>query len=286
MAAAGQRLFVLAGFDASGRDTSTVFIFDTVKRRWDRGPALPQALNHPAAASLDGRLYLAGGYRGGTATGAVYELTERGGWMARAPLKHARGALGLVALGGLLYALGGRAQDEVGPAEVYDPATDAWRDLLPLPEARDHVAAAAYRGMACAAGGRVGTFARNTDRVDCWDPGRQQWTALHRLPRPTSGAAAGVLDGRLIVLGGEEPAGIIELFAIFDGAAWSSSAPMRVPRHGLGAAVVSERLFACAGGIRPGLHAVADCTSVYPTQSLISWGPPFLSLGRSPRATT
>lgn len=258
------RLFVLGGFDAGGRDTSTVFVFDGQRRQWERGPALPQALDHPAAAVLGGHVYLAGGFRGGAAVRTLYQLTDAGQWVTRAPLAHPRGALGLVGLGGRLYALGGRAQDEVGPAEEYDPATDAWRDLPPLPVPRDHVAAAAYRGLACAAGGRIGSASRNTDRVDCWDAAARRWVLLPALPRTTSGAAAAVLGDRLVVLGGEEPAGIIDLLAVYDGKTWTRPAAMRVPRHGLGAALLDGRLFACAGGTRPGLQAVSACTSIAP----------------------
>jgi hypothetical protein len=262
VAADGQRLFVLGGYDAGGRDTNTLFVFDPGRRQWERGAVLPQALNHPAAAVLNGSVYLAGGFRGGTAVRTVYQLSEAGQWVTRAPLTHARGALGLVALGGRLYALGGRAQNEVGPAEEYDPAADTWRDLPALPVPRDHVAVAAYRGLACVAGGRIGSASNNTERVDCWDAAARSWVSLPPLPRATSGAAAAVLGERLLVLGGEEPAGIIDLLAVYDGKAWMSPAAMRVPRHGLGAALLQGRLFACAGGTRPGLQAVATCTSV------------------------
>ncbi len=258
VAALGERLFVLAGYDARGADTNTVFVFDARQRSWQQGPVLPISLNHPAAAVLDSSLYLAGGYQGTRASAAVYRLdADSARWLARAPLRHPRGALGLVGLRGHLYALGGRAADEVGPGEVYDPAADVWSDLPALPQPRNHVAAAAYRHMACVAGGR----SPNTDRVDCWDPAAARWVALPPLPRPTSGAAAAVLGGRLIVLGGEE-ARIIDLFAVYDGERWSSPARMRVPRHGLGAAMVGDRLLACAGGTSPGLHAVSTCTAI------------------------
>jgi len=258
VAALGERLFVLAGYDARGADTNTVYVFDARQRVWQQGPGLPVALNHPAAAALEGSLYLAGGYQGSQASPAVYRLDAGGArWMARAPLRHPRGALGLVALKGHLYALGGRAGSEVGQGEVYDPAADAWSDLPALLLPRNHVAAVAYHDMACVAGGR----SPNTDRVDCWDPAAARWVALPPLPRPTSGAAAAVLAGRMLVLGGEE-ARIIDLFAVYDGQRWSRPVPMRVPRHGLGAALVGDRVLACAGGTSPGLKAVSSCTSI------------------------
>src|ERR1700737_455019 len=57
-------LFVIAGFDTSGRDTNTVF---TYKGSWSLGPPLPEALAHPAAGGLLGHLYVAGGFSEGRA---------------------------------------------------------------------------------------------------------------------------------------------------------------------------------------------------------------------------
>jgi N-acetylneuraminic acid mutarotase len=260
--ALGQEVFVLAGYDAQGRDSNSTFIFDVATRQWRVGPPLPLGLNHPAAAVLEGQIYLAGGYRGNAPSGAVFTLTA-GRWERRASLHYPRGALGLVALDGHLYAVGGRgAQDEVGPAEVYDPGANAWRDLPELPMPRDHVAAAAFRGRVCVAGGRFGSSTRNTGRVDCWDPAGGAWATLPSLPRPTSGAAAGVLADRLLVLGGEESTAVIDLFAAYDGTHWESLEPMRAPRHGLGVALAANRLYVCAGGNPAGLHAVATCTSI------------------------
>jgi N-acetylneuraminic acid mutarotase len=263
--ALGQEVFVLAGYDAQGRDSNSTFIFDVAARQWRTGPALPLALNHLAAAVLEGQIYLAGGYRGDTPSGAVFALTA-GRWERRASLHYPRGALGLVALDGRLYAVGGRgAQDEVGPAEAYDPGANAWRDLPEMPMPRDHVAAAAFRGRVCVAGGRFGSSTRNTARVDCWDPAAGAWVTLPSLPRPTSGATAGVLADRLLVLGGEESTAVIDLFAAYDGTHWESLGPMRAPRHGMGAAPAANRLYVCAGGNPAGLHAVATCTSITAT---------------------
>ncbi|MBV9279221.1 MAG: hypothetical protein JOZ41_03990, partial [Chloroflexi bacterium] len=42
---------------------------------------------------------------------------------------------------------------------------------------------------------------------------------------------------------------------------WTLGA-MLVPRHGLEFAPFQGRIWACGGGIAPGLHPVATCTSV------------------------
>ncbi|HLQ32699.1 MAG TPA: hypothetical protein VK457_08430 [Chloroflexota bacterium] len=252
-AVAGGKLYVMAGFDTAGKDTSTVFVFDG--RGWQTGPALPAPLDHPSAAAIGGDVYLAGGFSNGPAVSGAYRLAA-GKWGPMAPMNHARGALALVALGGKLYALGGIDKAEVGPAEVYNPTANHWTDLPPLQAPRDHVAGFAYEGKACIAGGR----SPNTPRVDCFDPVANTWQRLPDLPQPTSGAGAETLNGDPVVAGGEGDR-IIDQLARLRGGAWQIE-KMRVPRHGLQLAVLNDRAFACGGGTAPGLNAVASCTSI------------------------
>ena len=255
------QLYVLAGFDAAGRDTDSVFVY---RGGWSRGPRLPVALDHPAAAVVSGRLFVAGGFNGGQATSKTYVLAGDH-WESAASLRHARGALALVSTGGRLYAIGGNTSSgNVGIAEAYDPGSNSWNDLPPMPVPRNHVAGFPYRSMACVAGGR----APNTARVDCFDPATQTWKSLPDLPRPTSGAGAAVVGDQVIVAGGEELGGtnytsanIINQLARFDGQTWRSES-MLVPRHGLHLGVIADRVWACGGGTAPGLHAVTTCTSI------------------------
>jgi len=251
------QLYVIAGFDAAGRDSDSVFVY---RDGWSRGPRLPIGLDHPAAAVVAGRLYVSGGFNAKQAMSRTYVLSgDR--WETVAPLHHARGALALVSTGGHMYALGGNtAGGDVAIAEEYDPASNSWSDLPPMPRPRNHVAGFAYRGMACVAGGR----SPNTARVDCFNPTARSWTTLPDLPHPTSGAGAAVIGDQVIVGGGEDFGGIstiISQLARFDGQAWQSDT-MLVPRHGLHFAVIGGRIWACAGGTAPGLHATNTCTSI------------------------
>ena len=74
------------------------------------------------------------------------------------------------------------------------------------------------------------------------------------MPTPRSGIAAGVLDGRILVVGGEGPSGTFNQVEGYDPAAktWRSFAPLPTARHGLAAAVVGHRIYVIAGGPTPG----------------------------------
>ena len=66
-----------------------------------------------------------------------------------------------------------------------------------------------------------------------------------------------LLNDRIVVVGGEAPSGTFNQVEIYDPAAdrWSTAAPMPTARHGLGAAVVGNRMVVIAGGPTPGASA-------------------------------
>jgi hypothetical protein len=263
VAALGDKLYAIAGFDANRNDTDTTFVYSA--GAWARGPKLPIALDHASAATLGGQLLIAGGNSQGKASAKVFTLSPAGDAWNNAPaMRHARGALALISAGGKLYAIGGIDNAEVAPAESLSQGAAAWTDLPPLPKPRDHVAGFAYKGMACVAGGRT----PNVARVDCYDPPSNSWKQLPDLPAPTSGAGGASFPTDEVVVAGGEPSGeagpVIDQLARFVNGAWVAE-KMMVPRHGLQLAYASGgRIWACGGAIQPAYAAVPTCTSIGP----------------------
>ena len=73
-------------------------------------------------------------------------------------------------------------------------------------------------------------------------------------PHPTarSGIAASVLNGKIIVVGGEAPSvNQMEAYAP-PSDTWSEYTPMPTARHGLGSAVVAGKMYVISGGPSPG----------------------------------
>lgn len=254
-------LYVLGGFDPSGNDTSTVFISDG--KSWRRGPSLPIAVDHPAAAVVSRRLVVAGGFHGGSASAQVFVLSPGGlAWESAPPMRRARGALALVGVETRLYAIGGRsALGEVAVAEAYEASSGAWTDLPPLPQPRDHLAGFADSLRPCVAGG----VSPGTPRVDCWDAATAAWRRLPDLPAAPRGAGGASLGSVDVVAGGEDGAEtrLVDLVMRRRDAGWTTE-EMLSPRHGFELAALSGRLWACGGGAEPGLHPSNICTSIAP----------------------
>jgi hypothetical protein len=252
-------LWIVGGFDPQRRSSATVQYF--TNGGWVAGPAYPFPVDHAAAATAEGRLFVAGGNSNGAVRADVFRLKQGlDGWEPLAPMHHPRGALALVSMGRWLYAIGGLAGGEVAPVEVYDTMQNAWSDIALLPGPRDHLAGFGWRGLVCVAGGRSPI----TSRVDCYDPTANSWSRLPDLPVPTSGAGALTLGRQVIVAGGEnagESTLVDHVFRFTGDVSWTDE-PMLVPRHGIQLADFGGRAWACGGATVAGYQAAVSCTSI------------------------
>ncbi len=259
-AVAGGKLYVMGGFNAAGASLSSVYVFDGSS--WATGLRLPLPLDHPSAATLNDTVYIAGGHSNGADSARLYRL-DGDHWTQLASMHYARGGHALIAALGKLYAIGGStARGNVGPVETYDPAANSWSVISTIPVPRNHVLGFDGGGVACVAGGRSPT----TGRVDCLEVSVPEWKRqLADLPVPTSGGGAvAFAGGDVIVLGGQDASEtrIVDQFVYLIGESWLSAGRMLVPRHGFELALFNGRAWACGGGIAPGLHPVATCTSL------------------------
>ena len=247
----------------------TVERYDPASNSWDVRPSLPMPIHHAAAAVVDDRLYVIGGYTGGrlrwSALDTVWEWTEqRGTWEKRTPMPTPRGALAAVALAGRIHVLGGSADDPLNAHEIYDTATNRWTIVNPMPTARDHLAAVAFHERVWALGGRESFLGEQYANVEVYDPATESWRTGPPLPRGRGGLAAAALPNGILVFGGESLFRIYNAAEMYEpaGNRWIAKEPMPTARHGLGAVAIDGRVYVPAGGREPGF-AATQANEVY-----------------------
>ena len=179
-------------------------------------------------------------------------------------MHHARGALALLAVGGRLYAIGGRDRSaQIAPVETYDPAAAQWRELAVMPRrAITSPGTSTARSCASPAAARRTRARRSTASIRPPRRGRCRAT----LPTATSGAAAAVLDGVTIVAGGEP-------------AAETASGRRRPGQCGAGPGAKCR--CSCPATVRPSPSIGAGCSPAAapprpvstPSQRARPWGP-------------
>ena len=255
-ARAGGEIVVAGGFTADGNNSPRVDAYSVRSGDWRRLPDLPVAVDHAAAAGVNGRVYVIGGYGEDRLPRRSAFVLEGRAWREIASLPDGRAAAAAAIAGGRLYVVGGRngRRGLARDAFALSLGSRQWV-RIPGPRPREHLAATAVEGRVYAIGGRAAGDATNTTRFEVYDPTAGRWRGLPSLPRARGGTGAAALAGRIVSVGGEEPAGTIRSVYAYGlrSRRWSRLPDLPTPRHGLGVVAAGGRIWAVAGGPVPGL---------------------------------
>lgn len=209
------------GINGVYADTAINEEYDPVADTWTTKAPMPTARRNLSAEVINGKLYALGGH-GPNLTGGVRQIYANNeeydpatnAWTTKAPMPTARRSFAVGVVNGKLYAMGGRADNQVAPNyatiygvnEEYDPVANTWAIKAPMPEPRTGFAAGAINGKIYAVGG-WGTFNNiklATSAV--YDPVANQWASKADMPMHYSGisGSAGVINNKLYVVGGDD----------------------------------------------------------------------------------
>jgi hypothetical protein len=141
-------------------------------------------------------------------------------------------------------------------------AAPRWAFNAKMPHRRSYAASAKIGTSIYVAAGMVGNTGRPLDLFERFDPRRNAWTSLPRLPKAFSAAAGAALDGRMYVVGGNSPETDGRQVFVYDvqRRRWSPRAPLPAPRTNLSVLAHRGKLYAI-GGLDP-VHAT-DTVFVY-----------------------
>lgn len=271
----GDRFYLLGG-----RGDRPVQSFDPATQNWATHSLPPLEMHHFQAIGHQGKIYIIGAFTGRWPTEQpipnvyIYDPASDS-WTKgpQIPEDRRRGSAGAVVHDGKFYVVAGitngHTDGQVRWFDEFDPATGAWQRLADAPRNRDHFHAAVLNGKLYVAGGRRSSQATNQGveltipEVDVYDFATNRWTALppaSDLPTQRAGTTVAVLDGKLLLFGGESGSqksahAEVESFDPQTGI-WTSLAPMNVGRHGTQAVVHEGRIYIAAGSKTRGADEV------------------------------
>lgn len=265
VAALNDEVYVLGGFTPSV--TASVQVYSPETDSWRDAADFPVVFHHPNVASLNGQLYVLGfhagnGQRAGDGRSFVYDpLTDAWSPLTSMPLGTERGASCVTTFEGKIYVFGGTNDVALAESSVYDPAEDSWQALPLLPAFRHHCVAAAIGDKIYIVSGRDVVIQEVQSESYVYDPVARTYQEVAPIPTPRGGAAGGVLAGRIYVFGGEgntnDPMQIFHEIEEYDPVSdsWRSLPDMDEPRHGLGGAVIGDRIYLPGGSTSIGIDA-------------------------------
>jgi len=242
--------FIEVGVGRTGV-TATVEAYDPDTGAWHDLPALPVPVHHGMAASVSDRLFFIGGYsEAGDPIGNVWELVGDD-WVDRASLPRPLAAGAAVAMDNQIYVVGGTPH---GGVARYDLAQDSWSEGPDPGLQREHVAAVAYEGEIWLIAGRW--QGEIFDSTEVFDPLSGSWRAGSALNESRSGFGAAVIDGAIVVAGGEvfgpdQALSTVERLEV-DSDQWSLIDPVPHGIHGNPLLALGPHLYLPGGSTRAG----------------------------------
>ena len=232
---------------------------------WRTAAPMPTKRTEVAAAALDGKIYVVGGFEkpslGNVMNFAItpsvemYDpVTDR--WTPKAPLPVGLHHVGIGVVDRRLYVIGGYAKsgftvwNPVATVYAYDPAMDSWTERAPMPTARGALSVTEHEGKLYAIGGY--DRKANTSAVEVYDPARNVWTTGASLPTPRDHLATATVAGKVYAIGGRANGDYFQNLAVverYDPATdrWTRVSDLPTARSGITATAVESKIYVLGG---------------------------------------
>ena len=198
-----------------------VVVSNSFAGRWEQITQLPRWRFGDAAAAVNGKIYVLGGYDplenlGGRAPALsvvdVYD-TQTNTWRAVANMPTPRNAPRTAVFSNEIYVFGGYDRKGARGArrykknvEMYDTGTGIWVKKRNMPTLRESFTTAVVDGKIYLIGGRVHDKRLDeqvvTGLVEVYDPLTNRWEKRADMPTARGMTDAVVVDGKIYVLGG------------------------------------------------------------------------------------
>ena len=271
-AADDKYVYALGGRELSAdKNLDTVERFDPVTNAWAPIAPMPTARGDISAASIAGRVLVAGGETPTTVFNTVEALdTDSLTWVPGPTMPTPRHGLGLVAAGSTVYAIDGAlkpghsaSSPTVEKLEFTSSPVGAaqWQAVHEAPTPRQQAATAVDAGTVWVIGGLTvnGGVTAATTSVEGYDPTIDTWKKGPDLPVPLHDAMATTYKGEIVVVGGWVSEGnrlksrlSDRAYALRQGS-WVELPPPRTPRAAGGIAVAGQKIVVTGGEGRSGL---------------------------------
>lgn len=195
-------------------------------------------------------------------------LTIENTWASETPMNQARGGLGIGAVNGKIYAIGGfTTQDKwvsVGTNEEFDPQTDNWTAKALMPTPRAFFAITTYQNKIYCIGGTT-DFSGFSNVNEAYDSATNTWENKASMPTARAGMQANVINGKIYLTGGFGSNHVLSnVTEVYDPASnsWASKAAMPYAT-GEASTIIDNKIYSFGTYYNYSNHESFSVTQIY-----------------------
>jgi N-acetylneuraminic acid mutarotase len=268
------KVYSIAGFNGSANVASS-YVYDPSSQQWSQIADAPQALEAPAGAFLNGKMYVVGGWdSSGNASSTVYAYDpSSGSWAQEASLPAPLSAPAATVLNGQLYVVGGCTTGNCSPTSNavyrYDPSGNSWSQLANYPTPVAFAACAGINGQVVCAGGTDADTNTSLKSTYIYDPGSNTWSQGADMPFDDWAMAYSGSGNQLQIAGG----------VTNDNATVTNQAAEYDPSSNSWSALPNANNAEYRGGGACGLYKIGGSTGQFAAQNFAEVLPGFDSCG-------
>jgi hypothetical protein len=186
----------------------TAYAYNTATNAWTQLKNMPQRLDKPGAAYVNGKLYVSsgGGGEAGFPVTATYAYNpQANAWSSLAAKPHPVAAPGAGVVGSTIYFVGGCLDfvlrcDATQAVDAYNTATGTWSTVASYPHPVAWESCGGIDGKLYCAGGTT-DYGSDVDGY-VYNPSSNSWSPIAALPASVWGSAYDAASGLLVLTGG------------------------------------------------------------------------------------
>jgi len=208
----GGKIYVIGGcssqVDQQFRNASNILeVYDPRTNTWSRLSPMSVPRVGPAVASLNGKIYVFGGFNQDTWSAnrsvEIYDIAKNN-WSLGPPMPTPRSWMRAVVLNNKIYVIGGVGCGYRTDVEIFDPAANTWETGTPiLPRERYLHGAIECNDKIYVMGGDSWECGYDEvwDDIQEYEPKTDEWVKKNPMPSPASGLSAVAINNKIYVFG-------------------------------------------------------------------------------------
>jgi len=248
VAAVGNQIFVMGGWDGVSAISKVVEMYDLQTKIWTRKTNMSTGTVYAASAVIGTLIHVMGGYNGSSAlnTHLVYN-TITDSWSQSTALTSPRSGCSAAVVSQKIYLIGGYYNgNALSTNQMFDPATNTWTIKTAMTTARTDFAIASLNDVIYTIGG-CGTDVLNTNEV--YSPATNTWTTYYPMNTYRTACSGAVAGNKIYVLGGGDSYRYTSQTEVYNPSTneWISTSNIPAPRSYFGAVGIGSKIYVVGG---------------------------------------